>query len=346
MISTDVERNRMTRMAAAIVSTLLLWPLAGCSSGTPDADAAAGKNSAAQPKGDAHAEGERHDEEERHAEEGEHTEEAQSIALTEEQIERGGIEVAQAGAAQLKEHLSLYGVIAPNAERVLDVTARFPGAIRSVRKRVGDSVRRGETLATVESNESLQTYAVVSPIDGVVTARNANEGEQSAEKVLFTVADLSTVWVELSVFPRDLAKVKVGQTVRVRSADTGLSAEGKVVYVAPFGSSSSQTLVARVQLANRDQKWPPGLYVGADVVLSSAEVPLAVQSAALQTVEGKTVVFVRDEHGFEPRAVRGGRTDGEIVEIIEGLSVGESYATRNSFTLKSEMGKGEADHGH
>ena len=234
----------------------------------------------------------------------------------------------------------------PNAERVLEVSARFPGAIRSVKVRVGDSVKRGEALATIESNESLQTYTVVAPLNGVVTKRNANEGAQTGEGSLFTVADLSTIWVELSVFPRDLAKVGVGQTVRVRSGDTGLSAEGKVVYVAPFGSSSSQTLTARVQLPNRDQKWPPGLYVTADVVLSSSSIPIAVRSEALQTLENRSVVFVRNEEGFEPRPVQTGRSDGEVTEIVSGLTAGESYATKNSFILKAELGKGEAEHAH
>src|SRR3546814_2807966 len=82
-----------------------------------------------------------------------------------------------------------------------------------------------------ESNESLQTYSVVAPLAGVVTHRIANPGEQTGDKVLFTVADLSTVWVELSLFPRDLAKVKVGQAARVKAGDSGKSADGTIVYV-------------------------------------------------------------------------------------------------------------------
>lgn len=269
---------------------------------------------------------------------------AELVSLTPEQLERAGIEIVTAGPAPLREHLSLYGVIAPNAERMLDVSARFPGILRSVRKRVGDTVRKGETLATVESNESLQTYAVTAPIDGVVTRREANEGAQTGDGPLFTVSDLSTVWVELSVFPRDLAKVRNGQAVRVRSADTGLTAEGRVVYVAPFGSASNQTLIARVSLPNAERKWPPGLYVNAEVVLSQTDVPLAIRNDALQTFETRAVVFVAGEKGFEPRPVKLGRTDGEYSEVLEGMTAGESYATRNSFILKAELGKGEAAH--
>ena len=279
-----------------------------------------------------------------HAEEKHDEGEGARVKLTPEQIKIAGIGLAQAGPATIREHLPLYGVIAPNAERVRDVTARFPGAIRNVTKRVGDSVRQGETLATVESDESLQTYAVVAPLTGVVTARNANPGEQAGDKVLFTVADLSTVWVQLSVFPRDIAKVRAGQSARIKSEDTGLSADGKVVYVAPFGTSSNQTLTARVLLDNADRKWPPGLYVTAEVTLTNTPVLLTVSSSALQTIDERMVVFVQGADGFEPRTVQLARSDGEFIEVLAGLAPGDTYATKNSFILKAEFGKGAAAH--
>lgn len=268
------------------------------------------------------------------------------IALTAEQIRAAAISVSQAGPAVIRETLPVYGLIAPDAERVRDVGARFPGVIRSVGAAVGDSVRAGATLATVESNESLQSYAVVAPLAGVVTARQANPGEQTGDKSLFTVADLSKVWVEPALFPRDSAKVRVGQSVRVRSADAGLSGDGRIVYVAPFGSSSNQTLAARVSLDNGQRRWVPGLYVSADVTLGETPAPLAVRNEALQNLAGRTVVFVQDDGGFEPRAVRTGRTDGEWSEVLGGLAPGERYATQNSYILKAELGKGEASHEH
>jgi cobalt-zinc-cadmium efflux system membrane fusion protein len=268
------------------------------------------------------------------------------IALSSEQIRTAGIVIAQAGSAVIRQTLPVYGTIAPDAERVREVGARFPGIIRSVRSKVGDTVRAGETLATVESNESLQTYAVVAPIGGVVTVRQANPGEQTGDKALFTVADLSKVWAELALFPRDRAKVRVGQTVRVASTDAGLHAEGPVVYVAPFGSSSNQTLTARVRLENAERRWAPGLYVNAEVTLGEASVLLAVRNEALQSLEGRPVVFVQGDEGFEPRPVRIGRTDRQWSEVLEGLERGAHYASANSFILKAELGKGEAGRDH
>jgi cobalt-zinc-cadmium efflux system membrane fusion protein len=312
---------------------LLLWVLlplflAACGGAAPSATSA----SAADPK-------------EKHADEhGE--EEGAHVKLTEEQLKQANIKLANAGPAAIRESLPLYGVIAPNAERMREVAARYPGIIREVEKRIGDSVRQGERLAAIESNESLETYPLLAPLAGVITARNANPGEQTGDKPLFTVADLSTVWVELSLFPRDVAKVRTGQTVLVKSADSGLSAEGKVVYVAPFGSSANQTLTARVLLENADRKWPPGLYVTAEVTLAKTEVPIAIRKEALQTLEDQNVVFVQREEGFVPQPVQTGRGDGELVEVLSGLSAGDTYVAANSFILKADLGKGEAEHEH
>ena len=324
-----MNQEQFAMKPSAMMLTFLLIPALAACSGEPSADTAGAPTTA-----------------EADAEHEEGGDSASHIELTAEQIASAQIGIATAGPASVRERQPLYGVIAPNAERVRDVTARFPGVIRSVTKRVGDPVRQGETLATVESNESLQTYAVVAPLSGVITARSANPGENTSDKALFTVADLSTVWVELSLFPRDIATVRVGQAVRVRGADNAQSADGEVVYVAPFGSSASQTLTARVLLDNSERRWPPGLYVTAELTLATTPVPLAVRSEALQTIEDRTVVFVRNEEGFEARTVQIGRSDGEIAEVLSGIEPGDSYATGNSFILKAELGKGAAEHGH
>lgn len=269
---------------------------------------------------------------------------AEVVKLTPEQIANAGIQFAVAGPASIRETLPLYGAIVPNAERVRDVTARYPGTIRTVNKKTGDSVRQGEVLATVESNESLQTYSVVAPQVGVVTRRNANPGEQTDDKVLFTVADLSTVWVELSLFPRDLAKVKVGQAVRVKVSDSSQIGEGQIVYVAPFGSAANQTLTARALLDNPNGQWAPGLYVTAEITLSNSEISLAIRKEAVQSLKERNVVFVADADELVAAPVRLGRSDGEYSEVIAGIAPGTRYATKNSYIVKAELGKGEAAH--
>ena len=337
-----------TSLAPAVL-LLTAFALAACGkTETPATETAKAEAPTMEDKDHKEGAEEGHDEK-GHGEEGKeegHEEEEGSVKLSAEQIKAAGIVLATVEPANIRESMPLYGVITPNAERVLQVSARFPGVIQSVSKKIGDSVRKGESLAVIESNESLRSYSLTSPLSGVVTERSANPGAQAGSESLFTVADLSTVWVELSLFPRDVAKVRVGQSVRVKGTDTSLTADGKLVYVAPFGSAANQTLSARVLLDNGERRWSPGLNVTAEVTLAETAVPLAIRSSAVQNLEGRDVVFAQHEEGFEPRPVKLGRTDGELSEVLEGLSAGDRYAAANSFILKAELGKGSAEHGH
>ena len=93
-----------------------------------------------------------------------------------------------------------------------------------------------------------------------------------------------------------------------------------------------------------ERRWSPGLYVNAQIALGELDVPLAVRNLALQTLDERTVVFVDTGHGFEPRPVQLGRADSEHTEILAGLEAGARYVVKNSFILKAELGKGEAEH--
>lgn len=248
-----------------------------------------------------------------------------------------GIATAKAAAAEISETLSLFGVVKLNAERVREVIARFPGTVRSVSRSLGDTVRKGQTLATIESNESLQTYAVTAPISGTVTTRDADPGEQAGNEVLFTIADLSSVWVELSLFPADAARVHRGQRVTVTSVGGDLAGDGRIGLVGVFGGGAEPT--ARVPLDNPGHRWTPGLFVNGTVELSKVQVPVAVAASALQTLDDRRVVFVPVAGGYAARAVKTGRSDAQFVEILDGLRAGETYVSVNSFVVKAEIGK-------
>jgi cobalt-zinc-cadmium efflux system membrane fusion protein len=114
-----------------------------------------------------------------------------------------GVRIAQAGPATLQETLTLHGRITVDANRIARVGARFPGLVKSVTKAIGDQVVAGDVLAVVESNESLQTYEIKAPHSGLVTERAATVGAVTGDAPLFVLTDLSTVWVELNVFPSD-----------------------------------------------------------------------------------------------------------------------------------------------
>lgn len=189
-------------------------------------------------------------------------------------------------------------------------------------------------------------YTVTSPLAGVVTERFTNVGEQAGAGPLFTVANLSTLWAELSLFPRDRTRIRVGQTVRIQVTDGEDGITGRVVFISPLGTSASQSLTARVVIDNKDGSLTPGLYVRGEVAVSETSVAMVVPVAALQDLEGGRSVFIEDEDGFEPRAVQVGRSDGRMVEIVGGLTPGERVVIVGSFVLKAELGKGEAEHEH
>jgi cobalt-zinc-cadmium efflux system membrane fusion protein len=268
------------------------------------------------------------------------------VELSQEQIEHSGIGLAKVESGSLQDVLTVYGIVRSNPENSQKISARFDGQIRKINKRIGDAVKRGETLASIEANDSMQNYPLVSLIDGVVTAREVNIGEQTNGRTLLIIEDLSSVWVELSLFPLDVSQVKTGQSVQVRSKNNDHSAEGVVSYISPIANSGTQAVLARVPLNNPEQRWTPGQFVVGEIVLSEAVVPLLVETEALQIVENRSVIFVQSEEGFEPRPVQLGRSDGRSTEILAGLNSGETYVTRNSFVLKSELGKEGAEHGH
>jgi cobalt-zinc-cadmium efflux system membrane fusion protein len=259
--------------------------------------------------------------------------------------ERAGIETASAGPGTLSETISLYGTVGPDPTRVREVKARFPGVIRSAAKRVGDPVRAGETLATVESNESLQTYAVTAPIAGVVTQRHAESGEQTGEEALFEIADFTRLAADFTVFPRDRGRLRSGQPVKI-TAENGGKADGTITYIAPSGDRGSQSVIARVMVENTDGTWTPGQFIEGQVTVGETPVALAVPLSALQGFRDFTVVFAQVDDTYEVRMLDLGRRDGERVEVLGGLAPGTRIVTQNSYLIKADIEKSGASHDH
>jgi membrane fusion protein, heavy metal efflux system len=236
--------------------------------------------------------------------------------------------------------------VQPNQETLVKVTPRFPGVIRSMRKRLGDKVKRDEVLATVESNQSLTVYELKAPIDGTVIDRDGTLGEFASEaRPIFTIADLSTMWVDFAVFRKDFSRVRLGDAVSIDVGDGGAPIEARIDYLSPIGASDTQSATARAIVPNGG-RLRPGLFVDGKVVLSARPVDVAVSTAALQTLDGKTVVFVRNGETFEAREVELGNRDADWVEVLFGLVGGDVYAGRNSFVIKAEIGKAGAAHEH
>jgi cobalt-zinc-cadmium efflux system membrane fusion protein len=200
-------------------------------------------------------------------------------------------------------------------------------------------------LAVIESNESLQTYTITAPIAGIVTARDANEGEQSGERALFTLVDPSVVWGELSVFARDRSRVRPGAAVTIKAADSEGIARGKIERI-DVQASANQMVNARVTLDNSSGQLLVGSFVTAEVAIGTHQVPLAVKASGLQPFRDFTVVFERVEDTYEVRMLELGRRLGEWVEVLGGLESGAQYVTENSYLLKADVEKSGASHDH
>lgn len=277
-------------------------------------------------------------------EKAEKEEAAEGVTLSDAKVAAAGIELATAGPAVLHDSVQLNGAVQPNQESLVQVTPRFPGVVKEVRKRIGDRVQKGDVLAIVESNQSLTPYELKAALAGTVIDRQTTLGEYvSEQKPAFVIADLSTVWVDFSVYRRDISRVHAGDHVLIDPADGGPSIEAQISYLSPVGSSETQSALARTIVPNPDQRLRPGLFITGRLILSTRQVAVAVKSSALQTVENRPVVFVRDGDKFQARDVEIGNRDPDSVEITFGVLEGDRYAARNSFIIKSEMAKGSAD---
>ncbi|MFK4486356.1 cobalt-zinc-cadmium efflux system membrane fusion protein [Bradyrhizobium sp. USDA 336] len=206
-----------------------------------------------------------------HAEHGEHSEHkkpndrveqdehgADRIRISDVKLAAAGVTLAEAASATLTDTLAFNGILRANQEAVVQVTPRFPGLAKSIQKRIGDKVGKDDLLAAIESNQSLTVYELKAPIAGTIIERQISLGEYASEqKPAFVVADLSTIWVDLSIYRQDLRRVRLNDEVLIDPDDGRGEIKGTISYMAPIGSSETQTALARVVLPNPDGRLRP-----------------------------------------------------------------------------------------
>ncbi|WP_087501204.1 efflux RND transporter periplasmic adaptor subunit [Pseudomonas sp. SID14000] len=343
-----------------------------------------------------------------------HDEEEGKLHLSTAQIEAAGVQLANAGPRELGTAISFPGEIRFDEDRTAHVVPRVPGVVEAVQAELGQTVRRGQVLAVIASQQisdlrseqqaaqrrlelarltfrreqqlwqerisaeqdylqarqALQEaeialanarqkvaavgpagtgnrYELRAPFDAVVVEKHLTVGEVVDETSnAFTLSDLSRVWATFAVAPRDLDKVVTGRNVTVSAPDLGAQVEGKVNYVGSLLGEQNRAATARATLANPNGAWRPGLFVNVAVSVERFNAAVVVPESALQTWEEQIVVFARTEEGFEARPVKTGRRDAGQVEITTGLDAGTQVAAAGSFVLKSELGKGSAEHSH
>lgn len=219
--------------------------------------------------------------------------------------------------------------------------------VREVRRRLFDASRQRLELLGVSAEERLQLETeglprseswIRCPTTGVVLEKNIVSGQYvSPDQSLFVVADLSRVWVIADVYERDLAHVKTGQTVHMRtSAYPGESFEGRVEFIYPALSEETRTLKVRIEFANSDRRLKPGQYAEIDLEGSGPSV-LSVPAEAVMDEGKRQYAFVVHEGvHFEPRPLQLGKRSDDYVEVLSGLSEGDVVVTSANFLIDAE----------
>ena len=196
-----------------------------------------------------------------------------------------------------------------------------------------------------QPGQVMTRYEMRAPFDGVVVQKHVTRGEMLGDESLpFVIADLSDVWIVLTVYQKDLAAIKPGQRAHIVATHGLAESAGTIEYVSPILDEHTRTTTARVVMPNAGE-WRPGLFVTARVLVAQVNAGVVVPKTAVQTMDGEQVVFVETSDGFEVRHVRPGRSDADSVEILAGIDPGDRYVAKGGFVLKAELEKGSFGHG-
>lgn len=265
------------------------------------------------------------------------------ITISEQMIADSAIEMAIAKQGIITEHFTTYGKVVADPGHVSHVGARFEGTIVDVKVNIGQLVKKGDLLAIVEANQSLNNYPIRAPFDGIITARHANPGELAQKQPLFTVADYRFLWIELKIFPQDMSKVTPKQKVFLLLNETRI--ETAIDHIVP-NDDGHPFILARASIDNSDHQIPVGMMAEGLIVINQQPVAIAVEQTAIHILEDQSVIFVKTDSGFEAKPVILGLKDDQFVEVKQGLEIGEQYAVKNSYVLKADLLKSGAEHAH
>jgi len=220
-------------------------------------------------------------------------------------------------------------------------------ALQEAEINLKNALQKTQALSGSSSLSGGNRYEVRAPFDGTVIEKHVVLGEVVNDTSnVFVLTDLSHVWATFNVSARDLGRVVVGKKVEVVAAELGSTAQGVVAYVGSLLGEQTRAATARVTLDNPEGAWRPGLFVTINVATSTQKAAVTVPVQAIQTLEDKPSVFVRTPEGFQAQPVQLGVRDSGFVEVTNGLDAGTQIAVEGSFILKSELGKGSAEHSH
>ncbi|MBV1913298.1 MAG: efflux RND transporter periplasmic adaptor subunit [Cycloclasticus sp.] len=274
------------------------------------------------------------------ADEGHDEEEYEEISRINDNL-AAQVEIVTAVASPgiINQTVTVYGKVTQAPEHLNVIQARFPGVIKSVNFSIGDIVKKGDRLITIESNESLKTYSVRAPISGTILQRQANPGELTQERQLLTIANLDTVWAEFRIYPEKQRKVSSGYSVMVLVNEQRIQSQVAHIVSAAY----KPYMLARVKLDNTELKLAPGQFAKAKIYTGKFEVSLAVEKEAIQELGGRLGVFVKEDESYEFTPLNLGKSDDNLIEVISGIEKGSEYVSKNSYLIKADILKSEAE---
>ena len=266
--------------------------------------------------------------------------------ITADAAKAGGIEIETVGPATIGEMRELYGTVQLATTARSEIRGQFPGRIVSVTKQVGDTVKRGQLLARIESSESLQVYPVYSTVSGVVAERNGNPGDVTFDRALYVITDPAQTTVVFNIFPKDLGAIQPGMSVQIETMEGTAIAAARLGQYLPDGNAEAGTALVRASVPNRGGRLRPGMALRGRVTINAVQVPLAVRTEALQRFRDFTVVFANYGQDYEVRMLELGRKSPEWTEVLSGIKPGTPYAAKGAFLIRADVEKSGASHDH
>jgi cobalt-zinc-cadmium efflux system membrane fusion protein len=282
-----------------------------------------------------------------YASEGEHGEEdihdAEFVLMSDSMAQKMGVMTQRVQAGQLNITTTVYGNAVTDPASLSHIRARFDGMVTRVNANLGNKVKKGQTLAVVESNESLKSYPVAAPFSGIVIARHANEGELSNGQVLFSIANYDDVWAQLKVFPQQLSNIAEQQHVQLSLS--GVTLDTTIHHILPSPDERPYVL-AYAKIDNTTGQWPVGAAIKGLVTISTLDVAMMIPKASIQKFEGASVVFIKEGDEYHPVPVTLGQQDSINIEVLSGLHTEDVIVSQNSYLFKADLEKSEAGHDH
>lgn len=197
------------------------------------------------------------------------------------------------------------------------------------------------------SDQNLARYEIRAPFSGVVIEKHISIGEAlKADSDIFMIADLSTVWANITVYAKDLKNISAGENITISSETLNKTATGKIIFVGSLVGEKTRSAKAYAVINNASGIWKPGLFVTAKISSKENKPTLVVKASSVQNFRDWDVVFINSGNIFQAQPVELGKQSGEWIEILSGLSVGAKYVSKNSYILKADIEKSGASHDH